>query len=56
MIRNITGDYIRIDAGQDGVVIREPMTGQLMTLTDAGWRELCYLLRIVGKANSDRSA
>jgi hypothetical protein len=56
MIRQIQGDYVRIDAGQDGVVIREPMTGQQMNLTDDGWRELFYLLRIVGEANIDRTA
>jgi hypothetical protein len=56
MIRQLQGDHVRIDAGQDGVMIREPVTGQQMNLTDAGWRELFYLLRIVGEANSDRPA
>ena len=54
MIRYLRGDHIEITADEQQIIMT--VGGQRLILRDQEWRELVYLLRIVGEANSDRPA
>ena len=50
MIRQLTGDRISIAADRDHVLITATKSDQFIRLDDDEWRELVYLLDIVGLA------